>query len=182
MKILYLSTLSLIAVMLMPTGAYAHCEGKHTGNHPHCQGGGGGGDTQTTFEVYVTITDPTPATSCTGTAETGLTVQFVKNSCKIYLDGLPYCLFQLSVKNTRKETSAMLFFTNFCGFDPTAPNDSVYNTGRIPAEILVGDSGNFTITVTNPQGGVVLTKVVQPDKGSLLDEKIFVGDIVYTAQ
>ena len=97
MKILYLSTLSLIAVMLMPTGAYAHCEGKHTGNHPHCQGGGGG-NTQTTFKVDVTITNPT--SFCTGTAETGLTVNFDNNACKITLDGgLEYCLFQLSVKN-----------------------------------------------------------------------------------
>jgi hypothetical protein len=59
MKILYLSTLSLIAVMLIPTGAYAHCEGKHTGNHPHCQGGGGGGGGGgSEYGVLISMADP----------------------------------------------------------------------------------------------------------------------------
>jgi len=45
MNILRLSTFSLLTMMLIPIGAYAHCEGKHSGNHPHCgDGGGGGGD------------------------------------------------------------------------------------------------------------------------------------------
>ena len=29
--------------LLVPEFANAHCGGKHTGNHPHCSGGGDGG-------------------------------------------------------------------------------------------------------------------------------------------
>ena len=40
MNILRLSAISLLTMMLMPITANAHCDGKHTGNHPHCSGGG----------------------------------------------------------------------------------------------------------------------------------------------
>jgi hypothetical protein len=40
MNILRLSILLLITVMLVPFDASAHCKGKHTGDHPHCVGGG----------------------------------------------------------------------------------------------------------------------------------------------
>jgi len=36
-----LALLSLAVVLLIPTGASAHCAGKHTGDHPHCSGGDG---------------------------------------------------------------------------------------------------------------------------------------------
>jgi len=40
MNILRVSALGLISVLLIPISAHAHCAGKHTGNHPHCAGGG----------------------------------------------------------------------------------------------------------------------------------------------
>jgi len=43
MNILRLTTLVLISILLMPFDASAHCDGKHTGNHPHCDGGGDDG-------------------------------------------------------------------------------------------------------------------------------------------
>ncbi len=40
MKILPLPVLSLVTIMLVPTGVNAQCDGiKHAGNHPHCSGG-----------------------------------------------------------------------------------------------------------------------------------------------
>jgi hypothetical protein len=38
--------LAVLAVSIIPVTTNAHCDGKHTGNHPHCDGGGdpGGGD------------------------------------------------------------------------------------------------------------------------------------------
>jgi hypothetical protein len=38
-KLCYLSVL-LLTLLVMPFASFAHCEGKHTGNHPHCPGGG----------------------------------------------------------------------------------------------------------------------------------------------
>jgi len=42
MKILKFTSLVLISIFLIPLDASAHCKGKHTGDHPHCTGGGGG--------------------------------------------------------------------------------------------------------------------------------------------
>jgi Ca2+-binding RTX toxin-like protein len=46
--------------MLLPSTAYAHCNGKHTGNHPHCTGDGGGDDGSGEYQVSdgVIINDP----------------------------------------------------------------------------------------------------------------------------
>ena len=44
MNIRRLSTIFLFTLMLLPIGVSAHCKGKHTGDHPHCQGGDPGGD------------------------------------------------------------------------------------------------------------------------------------------
>ncbi len=38
MKTLGASALILVSTSLASLGATAHCEGKHTGNHPHCIG------------------------------------------------------------------------------------------------------------------------------------------------
>jgi hypothetical protein len=35
--------LAVVGAFTVPSSAFAHCEGKHTGDHPHCAGGGGGG-------------------------------------------------------------------------------------------------------------------------------------------
>ncbi len=45
-KLYYLSAL-ILTLLAMPLVSYAHCAGKHSGNHPHCDanGGNGGGDT-----------------------------------------------------------------------------------------------------------------------------------------
>ena len=56
MNILRLSALVLITVMMIPSGAHAHCDGvKHAGSHPHCSGGGdgGGSDTNVPFAIAV---------------------------------------------------------------------------------------------------------------------------------
>jgi hypothetical protein len=43
MNILRITILALISIFLIPLDASAHCGGKHSGDHPHCQGDGGGG-------------------------------------------------------------------------------------------------------------------------------------------
>jgi len=40
MNIYRIAALLLFSILLMPTEANAHCKGKHTGDHPHCDGGG----------------------------------------------------------------------------------------------------------------------------------------------
>jgi WD40 repeat protein len=47
MNILRVSTFLLIMMMLVPIDASAHCDGKHTGSHPHCVGGDPGGEDPT---------------------------------------------------------------------------------------------------------------------------------------
>ena len=61
MNILRLSTLSLITMMLIPLGAYAHCEtpADHREGHPHCSNlpkPGGGGDTGGTYSAVISGT------------------------------------------------------------------------------------------------------------------------------
>jgi hypothetical protein len=60
MYIYRLTILTLAAIMLLPSTAYAHCNGKHTGNHPHCTGDGGGDDGSGEYQVSdgVIINDP----------------------------------------------------------------------------------------------------------------------------
>jgi len=41
MNISRFTTLVLISIFLIPSNASAHCKGKHSGDHPHCTGGGG---------------------------------------------------------------------------------------------------------------------------------------------
>ncbi len=73
MSIFRLLALSLIILVAIPTGVYAHCEGKHSGNHPHCSdgggggGGGGGSDTNVPFAVAVTVISS--STACAATTE-----------------------------------------------------------------------------------------------------------------
>lgn len=49
MNILRTLTILAFAIILTPIGVYAHCNGKHTGDHEHCTGGGddGGSDEYT---------------------------------------------------------------------------------------------------------------------------------------
>jgi hypothetical protein len=43
MNIVRTLPLIILGAILIPTGASAHCGGKHTGDHPHCSDGGGDG-------------------------------------------------------------------------------------------------------------------------------------------
>jgi len=63
--------LGVMAVMLVPGTADAHCKGKHANDpppppHEDCSGGGGGGDTSSSLPVKVTFQCPGGAASCDG--------------------------------------------------------------------------------------------------------------------
>lgn len=49
--------ITLFGLLLAASGAWAHCAGKHSGNHPHCGGGGDGGDSGDPYPLICTITD-----------------------------------------------------------------------------------------------------------------------------
>ncbi len=120
-----------------------------------------------------------------GTAEDGREAGFPLDGCPVRLadDRFPtrdYCLFAADVKNTRKETSVMFFFHEPCG---VTPGTGVWRTLRLPATVVVGGPGNFTVTeVGGSFQNVELKKNHQPFKEEPLSDKFsVVGGIVYTA-
>jgi hypothetical protein len=130
---------------------------------------------------------------CTGTADKRLGPSFDPNlSCKVSLDdkGGPYeadgatdyCLFGVSVKHTNKGTKVMLFMIRDCDFANSTADDG-YHTLEL-AGMLIPDPGpeapDFHIEVDHPDDGADLTKINQPNKNVALDDKIFIGDMVYT--
>ena len=126
---------------------------------------------------------------CSGTTtQPKLSVNFPRDYCgkvtaKITPDGTvstDLYLFSIAVKNTKKETSAMLFFTSLCCAYPP-PNETVFSTGRLLVTIEVTglpEEAKFLIDVN--KNTVPLTKLHQDNKGTVLHGKIYVGDIVYT--
>jgi len=57
MNISRLTTLVLISILLVPFNASAHCNGKHSGDHPHCaDSGGDGGSGEYTYSEGVVRT------------------------------------------------------------------------------------------------------------------------------
>ncbi len=184
MKTRYLSILATLVFLGFSVPAAAHpCE--RAPGHKHCDVGG---DVQTTFTVNIEVdsnlTDP--PTFCTGTSDKRLSVGFPLDACPVTLNdtNVPfgtrdYCLFVAEVKNTRKATSVMLFFTNPCG---EHHGTGVWRTLALPATIVVGPPGEFTVTVDEPfDENVVLTKNHEPYKEVPLTDTISVGDIIFTA-
>ncbi len=192
MNISRLSTLSLalaIAVITLGVGANGwaapgECTGKKTDRDPECSVDD---PPETTFTVNIDVDSNStyPPAMCMGTTEKGLSAGFPLNNCQVTLADdrfppRPYCLFAADVKNTRKETSVMFFFHSPCG---DHPGDGVWRTLRLPATVVVGGPGNFTVTeVFGSFQNMELTKNHQPFKEVPLSEKFsVVGPIVYTA-
>jgi len=74
----------------------------------------------------------------------------------------------------------MFFFDNSC---EKAGCGDVWNSANLPASIVMGSSGDFTVTeVENSFEKVELTKNHQGGMGTPLQPTIDVGDIVYTAK
>ena len=169
-----------------------HCSGE-----PDCDDSDGDvssdcadtGNTKTIYDVVVPVDESGtgPLQICNGTAVRGLGVAgFGTSACPITLTENmstthDLCLCQVGVKNTKNETSVMLFFDNSC---LKAGCGDVWNSARLPASIvMMGSSGDFTVTeVDNSFKKVELTKNHQGGMGTPLQDTIDVGDIVYTAQ
>jgi hypothetical protein len=196
MNILRLSTLSLtlaIAVVMLGVSVNAwagpgECTGKKSDRDPDCDVDD---PPQTTFTVNMEVTSvKTPiAVMCTGTTESGggLGAGFGPEACRVSLDdetfGLhDYCLFATSVRNTNKGTRVMLFMRRDCDVVNSTGDDN-YHTLQLTAELVLDlepEGPDFYIVVDEPAVGKILTKIHQPEKNKPLDEKIFIGDIVYT--
>ena len=180
MKTRYLAILATLAFLGFSVPAAAHPCDRDPG-HKHCIAA----TPQTTFTVNIKVgSSLTTSFWCTGTADDGLNVGFPLDGCPVKLadaDGpfptQDYCLFAVDVKNTRKETSVMLFFLNPCG---EHHGIGVWRTLRLPATIVVAGPGDFTVTVDQPNN-LVLTKNHQPFKEEPLADTITVGDIIFTA-
>ena len=192
MNILRLSTLSMtlaIAVITLGVGANGwaapgDCTGKKSDRDPECNVDD---PPETTFTGDIVVTSNlTASVICTGTTGMGLDVGFPLDNCPVTLADdrfppRPYCLFAADVKNTRKETSVMFFFHEPCG---DHPGDGVWRTLRLPATVVVGGPGNFTVTEVNGSfQNVELKKNHQPFKEEPLSDKFsVVGGIVYTEE
>ena len=141
------------------------------------------GDSKTTFDVDMAITDPEQ--TCEGTTDKGLGAHFGDSGCPILLDDEeygpgPFCLFVAEVRSTGQGIDVQLFFHRECG-DPHCGGIGCWVSRRLPATIGPGPEGSsFQITMEETE--VALTKNHQPDKGTDLDTKIAVGEMVYTAK
>ncbi len=196
MNISRLSTLSLtLAIAVITLGvsvngwaAPGECTGKKSDRDPDCDVDD---PPQTTFTVNMEVTSiRTPiAVMCTSTTESGggLGAGFGPEACRVSLTDSTYgrrdyCLFATSVRNTNKGTRVMLFMRRDCDVVNSTGDDN-YHTLGLAAELVlnVGEEGpDFRIEVNEPAEGKVLTKIHQPDKNKPLDDKIFIGDIIYT--
>ncbi len=182
MSILRLSTITLTLAIAVITLGY---NTSFADKPPHSHGGNG--DTETVFTVNIEVDSNLTEAFCTGTSDKRLSVGFPLDACPVTLNdtNVPfgtrdYCLFVAEVKNTRKATSVMLFFTNPCG---EHHGTGVWRTLALPATIVVGPPGDFTVTVDEPfDENVVLTKNHQPFKETPLTDTISVGDIIFTAE
>ena len=89
MIVLRLSALALIAVLWIPTGAYAHCDGvKHAGDHPHCSGSGGN-DSSQIIGVHDDGSEPEPAAPLWAPTDVVATCGLQKNSGKSLSGAFP---------------------------------------------------------------------------------------------
>ncbi len=179
MKTRYFAMLTTLAFLGFSVPAAAHpCE--RDPGHKHCTVE----DPQTTFTVNVevgsNITDP-PA-FCTGITVTKLSLRFPATACAVTLTDeffgtRDYCLCAVSVRNTKKKTDVQLNFHHPCGVLHCGAD--AWHTPSLPATIVVGPPGDFTITVDAPNN-VELTKINNPGKGTTLTNRIFVGPLDYT--
>jgi Ca2+-binding RTX toxin-like protein len=64
-------TVSILIISIVPADTFAHCKGKHTGNHEHCTGGDGSGNTDLGGDY--TATDGVTFTSDVGSFDYQIT-------------------------------------------------------------------------------------------------------------
>jgi len=87
------------------------------------------------------------------------------------------CICGVELRNKKKKTAVLLFFHRPCGTRNCG--DETWVTPRLPAAIVVGGPGSFTVTVDALK--VDLTKNHEPDKGAELFDVFDVEVIIYTA-
>ena len=76
----------------------------------------------------------------------------------------------------------MLFMRRDCDVVNSTGDDN-YHTLQLAAELVLdleAAGPDFLIVVNEPAVGKDLTKIHQPGKNKALDDKIFIGDLVYT--
>ena len=171
----------VLGFALNPSPTFAN---KPDGNGDHNHGDGGG-DTGTTFSVDVLAgTGPTfdwvvtEGEGCKGLTSKNLNVTFPAGCGLVVVDDgfLDLYLFSIAVRNTKKETSVVLFFTSGLEVSPV-PNETVYESDRLPA-MIEPESAGFAIVVDETNENLI--KIHQPNKGDVVGF-VSVGTIVYTS-
>ncbi len=174
------------------TPAQAHDCSRHANqNHRHCPDGDpspdGGGEA--TFSVEVEAGDGesnwvVAGENCGGLAtknvnvfSVGFPISVGCGQVHVTNGNLDLFLFQISVKNTKNETSALLFFSSVLVTHPgsPAPSEAVYQTDTLPGFVSLEGNGSIEVNALN----INLTKGHQPDKGQVVGT-ISVGTIVFT--
>ncbi len=180
-----------LALGLMSAPAAAHdCSRHGDPNHKHCDS-----EPETTFAVslsFLTVPPGPSATNCPGTtdiqANPGLTVQMIPDPfCSVLMTAAPEGLSEvefrpaiLEVKTKKELTLVRLYFTTGLILFPVS-NDTVYVTDFMTATINDGPlEGQFILTPMTATDGEKLTKVHQPGKRAVTDERVMIGAFTYT--
>jgi len=151
-SLVLLTVVSLSFVTLMPGATTWAAPPDDKGCHPdHKEDpcGGDGGSSKPTYTVDWAMGNQTAGTSpatCEGSAVRGLSVNFPLDACKIEIDGLnDYCVCSISVRNTKKLTSVMVFVHKPC--DVPLCGDDSWNTLQLPATLELNDGpGGATLS------------------------------------
>ncbi len=186
MKTRYLAILATLAFLGFSVPAAAHpCE--RDPGHKHCIIE----DPQTTVTAIIEVDSVSPLSDpvmCMTTADSrGLGGGFPEGDfCKVTLFDTnlwgqrDYCLLAFGVKNTKKETSVMLWFRFPC--EGEHDDAGVWRTVALPATIVLNAPGDFTVMeVEGSFQNVVLTKNHQPFKETSLSDTISIENIAFFA-
>ncbi len=118
---------------------------------------------------------------CAGTTNKNLSVDFLTNCITPDVMAGGVALYIAGIVVRHKKPDVLLFFSTMqLDFPHPVSGETLYESDRLSATIVDGEPGDFHITVTNPPGGVLLTKIHEPNKFMTLDP-IAIGNIVYIA-
>ena len=101
--------------MMVPVVAQSHCDGKHSGNHPHCNGGGVGGGTGSTLtaDFCLIMTDENPGLAPDGELASNGIDDYChdrKERVMIFTGSGPGFRFDSNTKNQPPKRSVVLIF------------------------------------------------------------------------
>ena len=164
-------------------GGETDCDDSDSGLTNDCSDTGG---SKATYIVEMVIGNDRTGldTMCTSITERALWAGFPINSCPIVLaddffyPSDEYCICYVGVNNKPRGTDVKIVFSQAQACDKLGCGEA-WHTQSLPAEIVVGGPGDFKVVLNDPTG-IVLTKNHQPERGSTLDDTIFVGDIIFT--